>query len=124
MSIGMEIDRANDLTIFTATEETSFEECINKLIEFYDGEPTLNVLLIINEKSVWDLSEYDIKRLATHPLRIKKSRPNAKTAIVAPDLASTSSSLLFQLLGQSDELKIDINIFMRSEDALDWLNKT
>ncbi len=124
MSIKMEIDQAKDLTIITATKETSFEECLDQLIKFYDGDPTLKVLLKVNAKSVGDFNEVDIQRLATHPSRFKKIRSGAKTAIVAPDLASTASSLLFQMLGQSDELKIDVDTFLTEEEALNWLNGT
>ncbi len=115
-------DYKNDLTIFTADGNPSFEEFMTAVKVFYDGTPTSKVLWSLSQATVWDLSGQHIQKLANYTPRIDKSRVNAKTAFVASDKLSNSLTELFVLLGQSIELNIQIKIFQSFDEALTWLN--
>ena len=121
MPITSKIDLENDLTIFTAEENPSFEEFMAAVKLFYDGDPTRNVLWNFREGSGWELTGEHLKRLSQYASRIDKSRPGAKTAMVASDELSKSLSNLFMLFGQSEKLKIKMKIFKTETEALAWI---
>lgn len=121
MPITSKIDSKDDLTIFTAEKNPSFKKFMAAIKLFYDGEPTQKVLWNLDQASVWSLSGQHIEKLAQYAPRIDKSRPGAKTAMVASDELSTSISKLFVLFGQSNKLKIRIKVFKKLDEALVWI---
>ncbi len=123
MAITSKIVPDNELTIFIAEENPSFEEFMAAIKSFYAGEPTRNVLWNLREGSGWELTGEHLKQLSQFAPRMTKSRPGAKTAIVASDELSTSLSKLFVLFGQSSELKIRMEIFESETAALKWLEQ-
>ncbi|MCK5165474.1 MAG: hypothetical protein KAQ72_17270 [Desulfobacula sp.] len=123
MSIISSIDKNNDLTIFTTTENPTLDEFMTAVKSFYDDEPTRNVIFNLNQASVWDLSGQDIEKIAYFAPRFDKRRAGAKTAIVAPDRLSNTLSQLFVLFGKSKDLPIKVKLFQTTDKAMEWIIK-
>ena len=62
MPITSEIDPKNDLSIFTAEGNPSFDKFMAAVKLFYAGEPTRNVLWNLDQASVRSLSGQHIKK--------------------------------------------------------------
>lgn len=124
MPIVSYVDLENNLTIFKAENHTESEEFLKAVQSFYQQKPSLHVLWIINERSVWNLTGKHIKDLALFSPRFDQDRQGAKTAIVAPDELSKSLSQLFVHIGDSNKLPIKLKLFKHYETAMAWIKNT
>lgn len=121
MPISSKKDAKRDLTIFTAGENTSFEEFMGMIQSFYQSTPTKHTLWILDKNAIWDLTGSQIASMAQYKPRMDKRRQGSKTAIVAPDDLTQALSDLFVLLGESKDIKIKVKMFQDKQSALEWI---
>jgi hypothetical protein len=122
VTISISYDRARDLTVFTAAGELTYAEQLAALHDFYDGNPTANVL--------WDFRSIEGNRISTDELNkiivfIKKrenKRPHGKTALVSTSDLDFGMSRVSQAYADIHELPWQLRAFRSMDEALKWLH--
>ncbi|MBN2107697.1 MAG: hypothetical protein JW832_09735 [Deltaproteobacteria bacterium] len=123
MPITASYERSGDLTVFTAAGELTYEEQLAALQEFYDGNPTANVL--------WDFRSIKGNRITTEELnkiivfikRRESKRPHGKTALVARTDLDFGLSRVSQAYADIHELPWQIRAFRSMDEALMWIEE-
>ena len=121
MPISSQIDQANDLATFTATDNFTFDEVMAVIEKFYDT-PTKNVVWDL--KCVYELnfSLEEVRDIASYQQRLESStRINGKTAIVASEDLIFGLGRMFQSFSEMSKVPIAVMIFRTMEEAEAWL---
>ena len=123
MSITTIVDNDKQLTTHTAIEETSFEETMTTLKQFYEGKSTINVLWDFRRGSMALLSSVDLERIVDYVTFHSEKRAGGKTAIVVSRDLEYGISRVIETLREIRKVPLQLLIFRSMEEANQWLEE-
>jgi hypothetical protein len=122
MSLELQPDRSQNLTILTASGEITLAEAMEALESFYKN-PTKNILLDFSHRADIPLilKSEDLAKLINHLTTKKENRPAGKTAIVAPDDLRFIMSRMAEAFAELEKLPWEMKAFRSMDEAINWL---
>ena len=123
MPISSRTDPSNDLTVFTASGVLTFEEQMAAFKEFYEGEPTKNVVLDLRNITGKRISSDELRRIIAFIKLHKDKRGPGKTALIAKTDLDFGLSRMSDALAESEGVPWKIRAFRSMGDAVKWLTE-
>lgn len=123
MTININVDPSNNLTIFTGTGAISFDEAIKCIRSFYDSNPTSNVLFDLRKASAEQISSSQIKQIAEFLQELRRVRKGGRTAIVSAtdvDFGLARMLQIFTSMSDSDA-SFEMKVFRDIKAASLWV---
>lgn len=121
MTISSSMDALRDLTVFTVEGELRFEEQIEVLRTFYEGDPTANVLWDFRNITGNRIQSEEVSMIVSFIKRKETKRTSGKTALVVSTDLDFGLSRVSQAYGESEELPWEIRTFRSMESAYQWI---
>ena len=123
MSIKTSIDNDKQLTTHTVMGEISFEEVMTTLRQFWEDQPTMNVLWDFREGSMAQFSFIEIERVADYVTFQAEKRAGGKTATVVSSDSEYGLSRLMDNLRDIRRVPLQLEILRSIEEANQWLDE-
>ncbi len=123
MPITSHIDKAKDLTVFTATGVLSFDKVLPVVKAFYDGDPTKHVLWDLIDITDVQLTSEEVEAIANFRPRYEGQRASGKTAFVAQKDILFGLSRMFEIRSSVGEAPHSIMVFRSIDEAYKWLDE-
>ena len=123
MSITTSIDNDKQLTTHTVMGEISFEEVMTTLRQFWEDQPTMNVLWDFREGSMAQFSFIEIERVADYVTFQAEKRAGGKTATVVSSDSEYGLSRLMDNLRDIRRVPLQLEILRSIEEANQWLDE-
>ena len=111
------------MTVFTVAGALTYAEQLAALQEFYDGNPTANVL--------WDFRSIEGNRITIEELnkiivfikRRESKRPHGKTALVSTTDLDFGLSRMSQTYADIHNVPWQIRAFRSMDEAIKWIKE-
>ena len=123
MSIKTSIDNDKQLTTHTVMGEISFEEVMTTLRQFWEDQPTMNVLWDFREGSMAQFSFIEIERVADYVTFQAEKCAGGKTATVVSSDSEYGLSRLMDNLRDIRRVPLQLEILRSIEEANQWLDE-
>lgn len=123
MPITSYVDKAKDLTVFTATGVLSFDQAMPLVKDFYDGDPTKHVLWDLTDIEEVQLTSEEIRAIVNYGPRYEGKRASGKTAFVVQKDFLFGLSRMFEIQSSMKEIPYQINVFRNIDEAYQWLDE-
>ena len=123
MSIRTRVDNDKHLTTHTVIGELSFEEIMTTHKQFWEGQPTRNVLWDLSMGSMALLSSGDLERIADYANLHSEKRAGGKTAVVVSRDLEYGLSRVLDTLRDIRKVPLQLEVFRSMEEAYQWLNE-
>jgi len=121
MPITYDIDRSQDLTTFTLSDEVTFEDMMAVLALYGKEGPTIYELYDARTLAGKRLAFEEMNKLAGYLARFSEKRPSgSKTAIVVAKDVDFGLSRMIQILTETTTI-YDIQGFRDMDEARQWL---
>jgi hypothetical protein len=120
--IQFNIDRANDLTVFTLTGEVSFQDFLSSLNQYGKEGPTLSELYDARALKGKRLTNEEIHAFAVYLSKHADKRPaGGRTAVVVSEKVDFGLSRMLSLLTE-ETTGYDIEVFQDIDAAFKWID--
>ena len=123
MSITTSVYNDKQLTTHTVMGEISFEEVMTTLRQFWEDQPTMNVLWDFRKGSMAQFSFIEIDRVADYVTFQAEKRAGGKTATVVSRDSEYGLSRLIDTLRDMRKVPLQLKIFRSIEKANQWLDE-
>jgi hypothetical protein len=124
MTIRSYIDEDKDLTIFTVTGRLSFDEVMPVVKDFYDGNPTKNVLWDLTDIKEVQVTSEEVRLIVSYGPRYEGKRASAgKTAFVVQKEVLFGMSRMFEIQSNMKNVPYTIEVFRNRDEAYQWLDE-
>ena len=123
MSITSHIDKNKDLTVFTVTGILSFDKVMPIIKDFYDGDPTKNVLWDLNDIKEVQLTSEEVRAIVSYEPRFEGKRSSGKTAFVVQKDVLFGMSRMFEIQSSMKNIPYEIEVFRNRDEAYQWLDE-
>ena len=124
MAITSHIDQTRDLTIVKVTGVLSFDEAMPVIKDFYDGNPTKNVLWDLNAVTEIQITTEEVEAIASFGPRYQGKRKSGKTALVARKDVYYGLSRMFEIQSNIKGAPYQTTVFRNLEEAYQWLDES
>jgi len=121
MPITSSIDNEKQLTIHTAMGEVSFEDGMTTLRQFWEGQPTINVLWDLRKASLARVTSEETEAIMNYIQQHSEKRSGGKTALVVSGELEYGLSRMSQSLGEIKNLSLQMEVFRSFKKAMQWL---
>lgn len=119
--IETQVDRDRELTVQTAWGELLAADVREKVMQFYQGQPTLYVL--------WDFRRAELSRIRTSEIRglaaltqgFAGRREGGRTALVFASDLGFGLGRMFDIAQDNGRSRLPHMTFRNFNDAMDWL---
>jgi len=123
MPITTTIDHDRELTIHTVAGEPSFEEGMATIKQFWEGQPTMNVLWDFRKASLPGLSLKETEAITDYIKHHWEKRSGGKSALVVLGDLEYTVSRIAQPLAEMNSFSIQMKIFRTFKEAIQWLGE-
>ena len=111
----------HQLTLFTCSGKVLPHEIENKIKEFYDKQPTPNVVWDLSDADISGMSAVDVRQLAERTKQLAHSRKGEKTAIVASVDMPFGLARMYQTFAELAGQESQVEVFRSRKEALAWI---
>jgi hypothetical protein len=119
----MDVDRERNLTTFTVAGQTTAEEQIRALDEFYSSEPTLHTIWDFRQITGQRISTEDLKRIIGRERQQTSLRAGGKTALVTKTDLDFGLGRMADTFAELEKLPYEIRTFRSIDKAIEWLEE-
>lgn len=119
--IRTKFDKSSNLTVEICIGKIDIVEVSEKIKEFYESGPTMNVLWDLSEADTSGIETGDVKAIADLTVSQAHSRKGGKTAIVSPKAIAFGLSRMFQSFAEMAEHQAQVQIFRSLDEAKRWI---
>lgn len=116
-----DIDRENDLTIFTNTGKVFAQDIVAAIKDFYTTTATSKVLWDLSQSDLSEIKSAEIEQIVELSNHFAKGRSHGKTAIVALEAFSFGLSRMYELSREPTKMPVETRTFRNKQDAYEWL---
>ena len=109
------------VTMRSVLGETTADELLNALRNFYEGQITQDVIWDLTKGSLQLLTDNDMRRIAKFVFSHAHKRLGRKTAIVAPTDIEFGMSRMINTYGDLADLPFETRTFRTLSDAAEWI---
>ena len=123
MSITTAIDHYKKLATHIVTGETSFDEIMATIRQFWEGRPTKNVLWDFTKANLIHVAYYEAMQIVNYTRPQTEKRIGGKTAFVASKDLENGISREFKALREFHNPPYQLEVFRSVEEANQWLDQ-
>ena len=123
MPITTSVDSDKQLTTHTVIGEASFEEGMTTLKQFWEGQPTMNVLWDFRKASLARVSSEETEAIMNYIKRHSEKRSGGKTALVVSGDLEYGLSRMSQMLADLHSISLQMEVFRSFKEAIQWLGQ-
>lgn len=124
MAVNTHHNQKKDLTIFTVVGQSSFEEQLHALEQFYSNNPTANEIWDFTQADPVTITSTEIQKLITYTKQWAHKRPAGKTAFIANTELKFGLSRMSAALMDNGDIPWIADVFENNQDALEWIAGT
>jgi hypothetical protein len=110
-----------DLTIFTVSGETTFDDIWDQTRAFFGGKSSKLALWDFTSGTVAPISNLDDKEIARRVRVIRAGGKRGKGAILAPENIDYGTGRAFQVFSEFKDFPFEIKVFRDMAAAKKWL---
>ena len=119
--VKINLEAANDLTVFTVEGELTANEIISYSSEYYDNLPTSLVLWNATKGSVKNISNKDFRQIAAQMKDYTLKRKGGRTAFVSLFDLDLGLGRMYETFAGLEQLPITYGTFRTVDEAMEWL---
>ena len=119
----IEVDSANDLTVYRCSGHMTEEELTYILQSLYNGTPTMNILWDYTDASLAAISSEYVRQLYGKVQKLSTVRRGGKSALVASKEMEYGLGRMFQIMSDENGFPIKVKLFNSVDEARRWLTE-
>ena len=123
MSIIMNVDHGRELTIQKVIGEVFYEEIITALINYWEDQPTKNLLWDCTRANMNHLFYDEARRIIAYDIPRTNERSGGKTALVGSGDVEFGILRTLKTLRDFQNPPYQIGVFRSLEEANQWLDQ-
>ena len=110
-----------NLTILKVTGKVASNEIIKAFKEFYESEPTLNLLWDLSQGDLSDLTSDQLRKIISAAKKYANLREGGKTALYTTVPLGFGIARMYEMLAEANQLPIPNRVFRSFDEAMAWL---
>ena len=122
MPITTTIDHDRQLTIHTVAGKPPFEELMTTLKQFWEDQPTMNLLWDLTKASLVHLTYSEARKIIDYVRPHTEKRAGGKTALVSPSDLEYGVSRQIKSLREFQHPSNQLEVFRSIEEANQWID--
>jgi len=124
MPIEIIIDKEKNRTTHIATGKVTFKEALAASEQFFDNDPTRDLLMDMGQASMELITSKELECLTLYfGLHAERRPKDPRTALVVTSTLDYGLSRMMQITAKLDKSKTLFEIFNNTEVAIAWLDR-
>ncbi len=120
-NVNRHVEPEHDLTVLRSRGRLRQERLVERLKDFYVHHPTRRLLWDLTEASLAELSREDAKAILATAMAHCDSRPEGRTAIVAPGDLEFGMCRMYCIFAELRDHPVVHGVFRTESEARAWL---